>query len=158
LAGLAYALTGDINRVASMLIIDYHIGIHVSTPLSILSHLSLAAKKGILIKSGRHLEILNQIDTVVFGKTGTLTVGHPELTEIVTFGISEEEALQLAALLEQRIVHPVACSIVATAVRRGIDILPRKNSDYHIGLGAEGEVNDTHLMLGGSKLLEKKNI
>ncbi|WP_299228440.1 heavy metal translocating P-type ATPase [Sulfurihydrogenibium sp.] len=158
LAGLAYALTGDINRVTSTLIIDYHTGIHVSTPLSILSHLSLAAKKGILIKSGRHLEILNQVDTVVFDKTGTLTVGHPELTEIVTFGISEEEALQLAASLEQRIVHPVARSIVATAIKRGIDILPRKNSDYHIGLGVEGEVNDIHLMLGSSKLLEKKHI
>jgi Cu2+-exporting ATPase len=154
----SYLLTRDLNRVTSTLIIDYHTGIHVSTPLSIMSHMALAARHGILFKSGRHLELLHKVDTIVFDKTGTLTVGHPEVTEIVTFGISEEEAIQIAASLEQRITHPVAKSIVSLAIRKGLDILPRKDSEYHIGMGIEGYINDTYYLLGSTRFMEKKKI
>lgn len=158
IAGTSYFLMRDINRLTSTLIIDYHTGIHVSTPLAIMSHMALAAKHGILFKSGKHLELLHKVDTIVFDKTGTLTVGHPEVTEILTFGISEDEALQIAASLEQRITHPVAKSIVSLAIRRGLDILPRKDSDYHIGLGIEGYINDIHYLLGSTRFMEKKHI
>ncbi|WP_297889353.1 heavy metal translocating P-type ATPase [Sulfurihydrogenibium sp.] len=158
IAGTSYFLTRDTNRLTSTLIIDYHTGIHVSTPLAIMSHMALAAKHGILFKSGRHLELLHKVDTVVFDKTGTLTVGHPEVTEIVTFDVSEDEALQIAASLEQRITHPVAKSIVSLAIKKGLDILPRKDSDYHIGLGIEGDINDVHYLLGSTRFMEKKHI
>ncbi|MDM7273603.1 heavy metal translocating P-type ATPase [Sulfurihydrogenibium azorense] len=154
----SYLLTRDLNRVTSTLIIDYHTGIHVSTPLSIMSHMALAARHGILFKSGRHLELLHKVDTIVFDKTGTLTIGHPEVTEIITFGISEEEAIQIAASLEQRITHPVAKSIVSLAIKKGIDILPRKDSEYHIGMGIEGYINDTYYLLGSTRFMEKKKI
>lgn len=158
LGGASYLLTRDINRLTSTLIIDYHTGIHVSTPLSIMSHMALAARHGILFKSGRHLELLHKVDTIVFDKTGTLTIGHPEVTEIITFGISEEEAIQIAASLEQRITHPVAKSIVSLAIKKGIDILPRKDSEYHIGMGIEGYINDTYYLLGSTRFMEKKKI
>ncbi|MFN4307943.1 heavy metal translocating P-type ATPase [Sulfurihydrogenibium azorense] len=158
LGGASYLLTRDINRLTSTLIIDYHTGIHVSTPLSIMSHMALAARHGILFKSGRHLELLHKVDTIVFDKTGTLTIGHPEVTEIITFGISEEEAIQIAASLEQRITHPVAKSIVSLAIKKGIDILPRKDSEYHIGIGIEGYINDTYYLLGSTRFMEKKKI
>ena len=158
LGGASYLLTRDVNRLTSTLIIDYHTGIHVSTPLSIMSHMALAARHGILFKSGRHLELLHKVDTIVFDKTGTLTIGHPEVTEIITFGISEEEAIQIAASLEQRITHPVAKSIVSLAIKRGIDILPRKDSEYHIGMGIEGYINDTYYLLGSTRFMEKKKI
>ena len=158
LGGASYLLTRDVNRLTSTLIIDYHTGIHVSTPLSIMSHMALAARHGILFKSGRHLELLHKVDTIVFDKTGTLTIGHPEVTEIITFGISEEEAIQIAASLEQRITHPVAKSIVSLAIKKGIDILPRKDSEYHIGMGIEGYINDTYYLLGSTRFMEKKKI
>ncbi|MGC9006634.1 MAG: heavy metal translocating P-type ATPase [Sulfurihydrogenibium sp.] len=159
IAGTSYLLTRDLNRLTSTLIIDYHTGIHVSTPLSIMSHMALAAKHGILFKSGRHLEILHNVDTVVFDKTGTLTIGSPELTEIVTFDDrSEDEVLQIAASLEQRITHPIAKSIFSLAVRRGLEILPRKDSNYSIGMGIEGYINDKHYLLGSTRYMEKKNI
>ncbi len=158
IAGTSYLLTRDLNRLTSTLIIDYHTGIHVSTPLAIMSHMALAAKYGILFKSGKHLELLHKVDTIVFDKTGTLTVGHPEVNEIITFNITEDEALQIAASLEQRITHPVAKSIVSLAIKKGLDILPRKDSDYHIGLGIEGYINDTYYLLGSTRFMEKKHI
>lgn len=153
-AGTVYGLTGNINRATSTLIIDYHTGIHVSIPVSVMSHMTLAAKRGILFKSGRHLEILHKVDTVVFDKTGTLTVGHPEITEIVTYKVSETELLQIAASLEQRLTHPVAKSIVNYAIEKGIELLPREDSKYHMGLGVEAKINGEKYYIGSTRFME----
>lgn len=158
LGGASYALSGNINRLTSTLIIDFHTGIHVSTPLSIMSYMSVAARKGILFKTGKHLEILHDVDSIVFDKTGTLTVGKPEITEIIPISISETELIQIAASLEQRITHPVAKSIVKYAESLGLELLERKNSRYHVGLGIEGEINDQLYLLGSSKFLKEKSI
>lgn len=158
LGGASYALSGNINRLTSTLIIDFHTGIHVSTPLSIMSYMSVAARKGILFKTGKHLEILHDVDSIVFDKTGTLTVGKPEITEIIPISISETELIQIAASLEQRITHPVAKSIVKYAESLDLELLERKNSRYHVGLGIEGEINDQLYLLGSSKFLKEKSI
>ncbi|MEZ0323866.1 MAG: heavy metal translocating P-type ATPase [Hydrogenothermaceae bacterium] len=158
IAGSSYLISGDINRLTSTLIIDYHTGIHVSTPLTIMSYLGVAAKRGILFKSGKHLEILKNVDVVVFDKTGTITVGKPEITEIVPLSLSEDEILQIAASLEQRITHPIAKSIVKFASDRGIELYERKDSKYHVGLGIEGYINGQLYLLGSSKFLKQKKI
>jgi heavy metal translocating P-type ATPase len=150
-----YSATGNLNRTVSTLTFDYHTGIHVSTPTAIMSHMALAAKRGILIKSGRHLEILHNVDTMVFDKTGTLTVGYPEITEIIPYKVSEEEALALAASLEQRLTHPVARSIVQRALDRNLELLPRKESYYHRGLGIEAYINGDKFLIGSTKFMEK---
>jgi Cu2+-exporting ATPase len=154
-AGGIYVATTYLNRTVSTLTFDYHTGIHVSTPTAIMSHMALAAKKGILIKSGRHLEILHNVDTIVFDKTGTLTVGYPEITEIIAYKMSEEETLRYAASLEQRLTHPVAKSIVQRAQERGLEIIPRRESKYHMGLGVEGYINGSKFLIGSTKFMEK---
>lgn len=158
IGGTSYLLSGNINRLTSTMIIDFHTGVHVSTPLTVMSFMAVAAKRGILFKTGKHLEILNNIDSVVFDKTGTLTVGKPEITETVPLSISEQELIQIAASLEQRITHPVAKSIVKYAENAGIELLERKNSKYHVGLGIEGEINDQLYLLGSSKFLREKSV
>jgi len=157
-AGLVYAYTNDLNRATSTLIIDYHTGIHVAIPISVMSHMTLAAKKGILFKSGRYLELMHKINTVVFDKTGTLTVGHPEITAILPYEVSEEELIQIAASLEQRLTHPVAKAIVSYALERNLELLPRENSKYHIGLGVEAEINGEKYLIGSTKFMEKMGI
>lgn len=157
-AGCIYAATRNLSRTVSTLTFDYHTGIHVSTPTAVMSHMALAAKRGILFKSGRHIEILHKVDTIVFDKTGTLTVGYPEITEIIPYNLSEEEALKRAASLEQRLTHPVAKSIVQKAIERNLEILPRRESKYHMGLGVEAYINGTKSLIGSTKFMEKQNI
>ncbi|MEJ5172847.1 MAG: heavy metal translocating P-type ATPase [Hydrogenothermaceae bacterium] len=158
IGGASYLMSGNINRLTSTMIIDFHTGIHVSTPLTVMSFMAVSAKRGILFKTGKHLEILHNVDSVVFDKTGTLTVGKPEITEIVPISVSETELIQIAASLEQRITHPVAKSIVKYAEQQGIELLERKNSKYHVGLGIEGEINDQLYLLGSSKFLREKSV
>lgn len=157
-AGGIYATTSNLGRTVSTLTFDYHTGIHVSTPTAVMSHMALAAKRGILFKSGRHIEILHNVDTIVFDKTGTLTVGYPEITQIIPYGLSEEEALKHAASLEQRLTHPVAKSIVQKAIERNLEILPRRESKYHMGLGVEAYVNGSKSLIGSTKFMEKQSI
>lgn len=153
-----FAATGNLSRTVSTLTFDYHTGVHVSTPTSIMSHMALAAKRGILFKSGRHIEILHHVDTIVFDKTGTLTVGHPEITQILSYGMSKEDVLMHAACLEQRVTHPVAKSIVQKATDANLQIPLRKESKYHMGLGMEAQINGKKFLIGSSKFMEKLNI
>ena len=155
---LSYLASGQISRLTSTLIIDYHTGIHLSTPLTLLSSAAEASTYGILIKSGGKLEALSKVDTFVMDKTGTLTVGSPKIEDIVGLEVSQEEALLYAASLEQRITHPVAKAIVKLARERGLELIPRENSKYHIGLGIEGELEDTKYMLGSTRFMQSKNI
>lgn len=157
-SGSLYAMTNNLNRTVSTLTFDYHTGVHVSTPTAIMSHMALAAKRGILFKSGRHIEILHNVDTIVFDKTGTLTVGLPEITEIISYNLPEQEALRYAATLEQRLTHPVAKSIVQKALERNLELLPRKDSNYHRGLGIEAYINGKSFFIGSTKFMEKMNI
>lgn len=157
-AGGIYAVTRNLGRTVSTLTFDYHTGIHVSTPTAVMSHMALAARRGILFKSGRHIEILHDVDTMVFDKTGTLTIGYPEITQIVPYGLSEEDALKHAASLEQRLIHPVAKSIVQKAIERNLEILPRRDSKYHMGLGVEAYVNGNKSLIGSTKFMEKQSI
>ncbi|SNR61879.1 heavy metal translocating P-type ATPase [Desulfurobacterium atlanticum] len=152
------ALTGNLERATATLIVDYHTGIHVSTPVAVMSHMAYAAKKGILFKSGRYLEIMHKVDTVVFDKTGTLTIGHPTITEVVPLKVSEEEVIQIAATLEQRLTHPVAKAVVAYAKERNIELLKREDSQYYMGLGVEAKINGVTYYIGSSKFMEHKGI
>jgi len=154
----AYALTRNLQRLSSVLIVDYHTGVHLSTPVGVLSAISQLAERGILVKSGSKLEILAKTDTFVMDKTGTLTVGHPRIMDVVGLSISEEEVLLYGASLEQRITHPVARAIVRLAEEREITLLPRLDSKYHIGLGIEGVIDGKHFLLGSTRFMQKKRI
>ncbi len=158
LGGLSYLTSGQTNRLTATLIMDYHTGIHLATPLSVMFHIAQAANLGILIKSGSKLEALSRVDTVVIDKTGTLTVGQPRVTDIVGLGMEKDDVLLYGASLEQRITHPVAKALVMLAKERGMELIPRENSKYHIGLGIEGYLNGVPFMLGSTRFMQKKRI
>src|SRR5262249_5420621 len=127
-AGSVYALAADVNRVASLLIVDYGTGIRVAAPTTILASMTKAARQGILMKGGRHLERLAEVDAIVFDKTGTLTLGTPEIVDIIAYrqeDISTARMLALAAAAQQRFTHPVAEAIVRTANAQGLGIPER---------------------------------
>ncbi|HEY9606299.1 MAG TPA: heavy metal translocating P-type ATPase [Allocoleopsis sp.] len=160
LSGVVFAFTGNFARAASVLTLDFATGIRVAVPTTVLAALTYAARRGILIRSGRALEKLAQVHAVVFDKTGTLTQGEPTVVRVETVNesISPLQAIALAAAAEQRLTHPVAAAIVRHAQEQGAEILPRGKWDYQIGLGVRAEINGQSVLVGSDRFLRQEGI
>lgn len=119
LAGLVFFFTRDLTRTASVLMVDYSCALRLATPLAILTAMRNGTEKGVLVKGGRYLEALSEVDTVVFDKTGTLTQSTPVLSDVIPVdGVtSEEELLRLASCLEEHFPHPVSRAIRSSGAR-----------------------------------------
>ncbi|MDJ0580171.1 heavy metal translocating P-type ATPase [Crocosphaera sp.] len=160
LAGLILIVTQDPQRVASILTLDFVTGIRVSIPTAFLGALNHTTRHGILVRSGRTLELLSEIDTIVFDKTGTLTEGNIQVmgVETVTETVNANTLLQLAASTEQRITHPIAEAIAKYAQQENINILPRDHWDYEVGLGMVATIAGKTVLVGSQKLLISKGV
>jgi P-type Cu2+ transporter len=160
LAGIVYGTTQDPTRTASILTLDFVTGIRVSMPTAFLGALNHTTRHGILVRSGRTMELLAEIDTVVFDKTGTLTEGDIKVVgvETVSQKVDQSRLLQLVASVEQRITHPVAEAIVIYAEAHKIEILPRKEWNYVVGSGMEAEIDGLDLLVGSEKFLREKGV
>ena len=160
LSAALLVLTRDPARAASVLIADFVTGIRVSVPTTILAALTGAARRGIVIRSGRALEKLAEVDTVVFDKTGTVTQGQPTITgcEAIDEGMDAAEVLALAATAEQRLTHPVAEAVVRYASGRGIAPRRRRGWHYEIGLGVEASIDGRTVLVGSDRFLEREGV
>ncbi|MFB6279957.1 MAG: heavy metal translocating P-type ATPase [Salinibacter sp.] len=157
-AGALLLLTGDASRAASFLIIDYGTGIRVAAPTTVLASMTKAARQGILIKNGRALETLPQVDAVVFDKTGTLTTGDQQVERVFGYGVGTSEVLRLAAGAEQRLSHPIAKAVVQEATARGLEVPDRPASDYEVGKGVVATVEGKTMHVGNRSLLDSVGI
>ncbi|NEQ73724.1 MAG: heavy metal translocating P-type ATPase [Okeania sp. SIO2C9] len=160
LAGIVLATTRDPSRAASILTLDFVTGIRVSVPTAFLGALNHTTRHGILVRSGRTLEMLAEIDTIVFDKTGTLTQGNIAVVgvETVSGRMSATEVLALAASAEQRITHPVAEAIVRYAQEQGVNIYPRGEWEYKVGLGIQVDINGQDVLVGSAKFLTQAGV
>jgi heavy metal translocating P-type ATPase len=160
LAGGTAAVTGDFNRFLSLVIVDYGTGIRVAAPTAVLASMTHAARAGIIIKSGAHMERLSQVDTVIFDKTGTLTHGSPAVLDIINYEptITSRHLIGLAAAAETRLKHPVAEALRVKARELGANIPECEETQYRIGLGVEGQVNGYYLHVGNERFLRQANI
>jgi len=150
------AATGNVDRFMSMAIVDYGTGIRVAAPTSVLSSMTRAARNGILIKSGRHVEQLATLRGIAFDKTGTLTCGHMTVLELRTWGmtLSAERLLQLAAAAEMQLRHPVARALVAHARGvLGLELPSSENVQFSIGLGVSAQVAGHQVHIGSDRFL-----
>ena len=123
-AGFAavYALTRNMTKALSFLMVDYSCAMKLSMPLAVLSAISEGRDYGINVKGGKFMELVAEADTIVFDKTGTLTRATPELVDVVTFGGNDaDEMLRIAACLEEHYPHSVANAIVKGAADRGLN-------------------------------------
>ena len=130
----------------------------LATPTAIMVGTGLGAKRGVLFKNATALETSARIDTVVMDKTGTLTKGQPEVTDVVVDGIGEDELLGLVAAVESASEHPLAAAIVNYAADRGIKPLPLKDFRNVPGHGATAEVHGRRVAVGNRKLMVEENI
>jgi Cu2+-exporting ATPase len=155
------AVFADINRFTSLVIIDYGTGIRVAAPTSVLASMTHAARQGIVIKSGAHLEKLAEVDTIVFDKTGTLTAGIPHVHDVISYKEKQfpvRKILSLAAAAEARLQHPVAEAIRARTEKDEIDVPDCNEVNYRIGFGVEARTNGYHLHLGSERFLRENSI
>jgi heavy metal translocating P-type ATPase len=160
LASGTAALTGDFNRFLSLVIVDYGTGIRVAAPTSVLSSMTRAARAGIIIKSGGHMEKLADIDTIVFDKTGTLTHGTPAVMDILSYQdtITPNHLLGLAAAAETKLTHPVAEALRAKARELKVNVPPCNDSTYRIGLGVASQVNGYYVHVGNERFMRQSDI
>ena len=160
LAASTAAVTGDFNRFLSLVIVDYGTGIRVAAPTSVLSSMTHAARAGMIIKSGGHMEKLADIDTIVFDKTGTLTHGMPAVIDILPYQnhITPNHLLGLAAAAETKLQHPVAEALRTKARQLKVNIPPCHETTYRIGLGVEGQVNGYYVHVGNERFMRQSDI
>jgi heavy metal translocating P-type ATPase len=160
LASGTAALTGDFNRFLSLVIVDYGTGIRVAAPTAILSSMTWAARAGIIIKSGAHMERLAEVDTVVFDKTGTLSHGEPAVHEVLGYldHVTPNHLVGLAAAAETKLRHPVAEALRIRARQLKVNVPECDETLYRIGLGVEGKVNGYYLHVGSERFLRQSGV
>jgi heavy metal translocating P-type ATPase len=154
-------VTADFNRFLSLVIVDYGTGIRVAAPTSVLSSMTHAARMGIIIKGGSHMERLAEVDTIVFDKTGTLTHGVPAVIDAVSYNersFPPRHLLALAAAAETRLQHPVAEAIRVRSRELEVEVPPCADSNYRIGLGVEARINGYYLHVGSERFLKQNDI
>ena len=160
LAGVSLLFSaGNIAQAASLLMFDLGTGLRVSVPTAIMAALSKAGSHGLLIRSGRALEQLVDVDVVVFDKTGTLTQGHPSVVRVDLINGGELLPLmQLAISAEQGLNHPVAKAIVEHGEKLGITPLDCEDWGYRIGHGVVATIDGHEVLVGNGKLLEAMDV
>ena len=127
----------------------------ISLPIAMAAGISGAAKRGILIKGGAHLEHLGDIKIIAFDKTGTLTYGKPKVTDVFVLKGNERDLLSTAASLEQYSTHPLAKAIVIYAQEHNIDIESTKDSKALFGSGVQGCIGQQLWYLGSPKMFDE---
>ena len=149
-AAIVYGATRDWGRVLNLLFIDFSCGLKLSTATAMSASIAAAAKRGILVKGGNYVEALARTDTVVLDKTGTLTVGVPEITSIhTTEGVEEKEVILLAASAEEHSVHPLAVAIQKYVEEQAWKAPQHRSSKTIVARGMLAEVPDFEGFAGG---------
>lgn len=149
---------GLVNAVA-VLIIACPCALGLATPMSIMVGTGRGARAGVLIKNAEALELMEKVDTLVVDKTGTLTVGKPQLTGIVPIGGADPDALlRLVASVERGSEHPLAAAIVKAAEDRGLPLAPVDDFQSQTGKGVIGTIGGKRIAVGNKALLESLGI
>ena len=150
-----YALTRNVTRAISILMVDFSCALKLSMPLAVLSAMRECGEYHITVKGGKYLEALAQADTIVFDKTGTLTHATPQVVQVVPFsGCEEQEVLQLAACLEEHFPHSMANAVVRAAKERGISHEEMHSEvEYIVAHGIASRVGGTRVVIGSAHFI-----
>ena len=159
-SAITLAITGDVRRAMTMLLIACPCAVGLSTPTAISAAIGNGARRGILIKGGSHLEQAGRIDAIVFDKTGTLTVGRPVVTNIVAMhkDWQPEQVLAYAASSEIHSRHPLAEAVIRSTEERHISIPPHEECEVLVGLGMRTWADGRTLLLGSPGLLRSEKV
>ena len=156
---LGYSFEFALSIGIAILVISCPCALGLATPTAIMVGTGKGAQNGILIKSAESLEIAHTINTVVIDKTGTITEGKTQVTDIFTSEkITQDKLLQLCATIEKNSEHPLADAILKKAQEKAIELLNATDFEALNGLGIKAKVEDRVFYIGNKKLLDSKNI
>ncbi len=163
LAGIIWlTVTGDVQFALtifiSVLVIACPCALGLATPTAIMVGTGKGAENGILIKNGGALEIAHKIDSVVLDKTGTITEGRPQVTDVIALEIPEEQFIQYIASVEKASEHPLAEAICNYADEHNIELLAIDQFEAIPGHGLKAETSGVELIVGNAKILKDFNI
>jgi heavy metal translocating P-type ATPase len=158
-AVLTFIVTRNLTATIAVIIVAGACGVAAGTPLAILAGIGSAARRGIIVKGGLYLEKLAEIDTIVLDKTGTLTMGIPNVTGIrAADGTTEHEVLQYAAIAEQHSEHPLGEAIVHKAKTANLSLREYSDLQYSPGKGLTCLDNGSKIIVGTRALLEENGV
>ena len=158
-AALTFWITRDARSTISVIVVAGACGIAAGTPLAILGAIGRAAQKGVIIKGGRYLEGLSNVDIVVLDKTGTLTLGTPEVVEVrAAEGVTPQEVVRIAASAERFSEHPLAKAIAKKAAEWSLPVGEPEDFQYFPGKGIVCCVDGTRTTVGTGALMEAEGV
>ena len=158
-AALTFLITRDARSTISVIVVAGACGIAAGTPLAVLGAIGQAARKGAIIKGGLYLEVLSSVDTVVLDKTGTLTLGTPEIFDVHIYnGFDAREVMRIAATAERFSEHPLAKAIVRKAADWSLTIGEPTEFQYTPGKGIRCQVENRRTLVGTRALLESEGV
>lgn len=150
--GAAWLLTRNVTRTLSVLMVDFSCALKLAMPITVLSAIREAGENHITVKGGKFLEAVADADTIVFDKTGTLTKATPTVKDVVIFGeYPKEEALRIAACLEEHFPHSMAKAVVDAAKERNLSHEEMHSKvEYIVAHGISSYINDKKVVIGSS--------
>ena len=151
-------LTQGIINAVSVLVIACPCSLGLATPTAIMVSTGRGAEMGILIKGGEYLEKVHEINAIVFDKTGTITKGEPEVTDVIGFDLEEDDILKIGLSVENKSEHPLGKAIVNKGKEKGLDIEEVQGFEAIPGRGIWAKLHEDDIYLGNRKLMKEKNI
>jgi len=164
IALLTYLIRRDPMATVAVLVVACSCSFALATPIAMLASIGAAAKHGLLIKGGKYLEILDKADVLLIDKTGTLTLGVPQITSILAMSdasqppasqIDEYILLQLAASVERYSEHPLAEAVRRLAQQRNLELAEPQGFQAYPGVGVQAQVNGSRVAVGNRRIVEQ---
>ncbi len=154
IAALTFLLSGNALATAAVLVVACSCSFALATPIAMLASIGAGARRGVLIKGGKYIEVLARADVLLIDKTGTLTLGKPRLTDVIALAdASESEVLRLAAAAERYSEHPLAAAVRAAAVERALSVPLPESFEALTGLGVRAVVEGRQIAVGNPRLV-----
>ena len=158
-AVITFVVTRNLISTISVIVVAGACGVAAGTPLAIVAVMGSLAKRGVIVKGGVYVQEMSKIDTVVIDKTGTLTFGEPEVTDVVELdGCSQRQILTYAAAAEKFSSHPLGRAIMTKAREMGVNPEGNTSSDYLAGKGIVSWFDGEPVIVGNNVLMTEQNI
>lgn len=154
IATLTFLISRDPISTAAVLVVACSCSFALATPIAMLASVGAAAKSGLLIKGGKYIEALAKADVVLLDKTGTLTLGKPQITDVISLnGLAQSEVLTLAASVERDSEHPLAEAVRNAAQRDGLTLRDVEAFTALPGLGVRAQVGEHSIAVGNQRFI-----
>ena len=158
IAALTFLISRNPLATAAVLVVACSCSVALATPVAMLASIGASAKRGLLIKGGKYLETLARSDVLLVDKTGTLTLGQPQITDVISLnGVPDSETLTLAASAERYSEHPLAEAVRSAARARNLQLIEPQNFEALPGKGIRARINGNNIAIGNRQLIPSAN-